>query len=102
MVKKGAIGAVVIVVILSLVVSGIVYLVVTSRGQESGLATSPKDDSQTQLESIIQTPVESTAQPRLASDLTFLTLDTPASLDLVVDEPTLVIQGSIRQDALLT
>jgi len=75
-------------VLLSLVALGIVYLAVTSRGQDPGLATSPKDDSQT--------------QPGSGTDLTLLTLDTPSSLELVVDEPSLAIQGSIRQDALLT
>ena len=86
--KFRSILVIVTVVLLLLVVSGIVYLVVTSRGQEPGLATSPKDDSQT--------------QSGLSTDLTLLTLDTPSSLELVVDEPSLDIQGSIRQDALLT
>jgi hypothetical protein len=85
---------IVTVVLLTLVVSGIVYLVGNSSAQDSGLATSTKDDS--------QALVASTPHPGSDTELTFLTLDTPSSLKLVVEEPSLAIQGSIRQDALLT
>ena len=93
---------IVTVVLLTMVVSGIVYFVVNSRDQNSGLATSPKDNSQTQPESTSQALVVSTPHPESDTELTFLTLDTPSSLKLVVEEPSLAIQGSIRQDALLT
>ena len=73
-----------------LLVLGIVYLVYDSNGEEPDSLTSAKD-SQVQAE--IKSPQ---ANPL------FLTLDAPSSLELVVKEPSLVVRGKTRMDALLT
>ena len=73
-----------------LLVLGIVYLVYDSNGEEPDSLTSAKD-SQVQAE--IKSPEEKPL---------FLALDSPSSLALVVKEPSLVVRGKTRMDALLT
>jgi hypothetical protein len=55
------------------------------------------------IEAKVQNIVEATPEAKyVIGDPLFLTLDSPASLELVIKEPSLVVRGKTRMDALLT
>lgn len=98
---------------LLLLVLGTVYLVYDSNGEALDSPTPARDSSQVQanktpLPQAASTPLpvsDTQGQAEIESpeaNPLFLTLDSPSSLALVVKEPSLVVRGKTRMDALLT
>jgi hypothetical protein len=86
----------VLVLLVSLLITGIAYFAINSGEEPTDLPA----DNQAQSGS---TPLPTTSStPNSTSESLLLTLETPTSLTVVVKEPSFIIRGKTRADALLT